>query len=296
MKIQGFSLYLLLIALCLQCAEPNNTDTSTTSPQEETTATDNSTTANDENKGTSSTVDYPQLNLLDLDKMEVIGTYQPQDEEGDCSSSAKKYAYGDQLLVVDHTNCYDYGKSSSYYLLDQQERLTAFQEIDLSNQVNAAGDGIDVVVRETILVFQNEKSYKKERVDTLVNGYPDIPKGAWLEFNERSTTYLFGKALNTSGDWQAEIQSKVKATLNQMEDLPSEVPVQFNGTIGMGTRGDVRNLLSEVLNEVKAARQNGAVPVFSPLSTSEKQLKVAVKNGWENLEDYQKRYSYYKWD
>ncbi|MEO0337909.1 MAG: hypothetical protein AAF242_01720 [Bacteroidota bacterium] len=173
MKFVSTLLFLFLSVLFFQCSSNDQAEASedsATSNQLDSSQRESSSRSDQDQSGQSITaIAFPQLDFLDINKMQLIGSYAPEDEEGDCTTTAKKYQYGTQFLAVDYTDCYDYGKSQSYYLLDAQENIKAYQEIGLSNELNTAGDGVEVIATETILVFKDGQTFKKERKDTLEN-------------------------------------------------------------------------------------------------------------------------------
>ncbi len=78
----------------------------------------------------------------------------------------------------------------------------------------------------------------------------------WITLKEREADELFGEPLNSSGDWQQDILESLKETMLVMDKLPTEPRIKSVGTVGMGHRGNVRDLWNDAVREVKAMKNN----------------------------------------
>ncbi|MFK7905957.1 MAG: hypothetical protein AB8B69_12565 [Chitinophagales bacterium] len=62
----------------------------------------------------------------------------------------------------------------------------------------------------------------------------------------------------------------MKQTLHLMDELPKEIEVKSNGTVGMGTRGDFKDICNEALTEVKVEKDGGKkIVIFETLYQNE---------------------------
>lgn len=78
----------------------------------------------------------------------------------------------------------------------------------------------------------------------------------WITLKERGPDELFGESLNSSGDWQQDILEGLKETMIVMDKIPTEPKIKSVGTVGMGHRGNVRDLWNDAVQEVKAMKNN----------------------------------------
>lgn len=74
----------------------------------------------------------------------------------------------------------------------------------------------------------------------------------WITLKEKGADELFGKPLNSSGDWQDDLLKGLKETMMAMDEIPTEPRIKSIGTIGMGHRGVIRDLWNDAVREVKA--------------------------------------------
>jgi|GEM_PF-1593230 len=79
----------------------------------------------------------------------------------------------------------------------------------------------------------------------------------WITLKEKGTDELFGKEIDFSGDWQTSLVETLKETMIAMESIPTEPRIKSIGTVGMGHRGNMRDLWNDAAAAAKTAKQNG---------------------------------------
>lgn len=79
----------------------------------------------------------------------------------------------------------------------------------------------------------------------------------WITLKEKGTDELFGKEIDFSGDWQTSLVETLKETMISMESIPNEPRIKVIGTVGMGHRGNMRDLWNDAVAAAKTAKQNG---------------------------------------
>lgn len=79
----------------------------------------------------------------------------------------------------------------------------------------------------------------------------------WITLKEKDADELFGNPLNNKGDWQRDIIEGLKETMMVMDKIPTEPRIKSVGTVGMGHRGNVRDLWNDAVQEVKAMKNKG---------------------------------------
>lgn len=80
-------------------------------------------------------------------------------------------------------------------------------------------------------------------------------QSSWITLREKGGTELFGEKVNFSGEWRTYLKSELKQTMMAMDRIPTEARIESIGTVGMGTRGDFRDLWSEAVEEAKRAKK-----------------------------------------
>ena len=78
---------------------------------------------------------------------------------------------------------------------------------------------------------------------------------SWITLREKGDTELFGKKVDFSGEWRASIKSQLKQTMLAMGRIPTEARIESIGTVGMGIRGDFRDLWREAVEEAKRTKK-----------------------------------------
>ncbi|MGB1243627.1 MAG: hypothetical protein ACPG49_13950 [Chitinophagales bacterium] len=108
------------------------------------------------------------------------------------------------------------------------------------------------------------------RTDNSDELYKNSFESPWIVLNEKGDNTLFGEKIDFEGAWRKNIKRTLKQTLHLMDELPEEISMKSNGTVGMGTRGDFRDICSESLKEVKFEKKNGKrVVIFETLYQNE---------------------------
>lgn len=79
----------------------------------------------------------------------------------------------------------------------------------------------------------------------------------WITLKESGADELFGEPLNSSGDWQQDILNGLKEVMMVMDKIPTEPRIKSIGTVGMGHRGNIRDLWNDAVQEVKLMKNNG---------------------------------------
>lgn len=80
-------------------------------------------------------------------------------------------------------------------------------------------------------------------------------QSSWITLREKGDTELFGEKVDFNGEWRASIKSELKQTMMAMDRIPTEARIDFVGTVGMGTRGDFRDLWREAVEEAQSAKK-----------------------------------------
>lgn len=79
----------------------------------------------------------------------------------------------------------------------------------------------------------------------------------WITLKEKGADELFGEEIDFSGDWQTSLTNTLKEAMMAMESIPTEARIKSIGTVGMGHRGNIRDLWNDAAAAAKTAKQNG---------------------------------------
>ena len=81
----------------------------------------------------------------------------------------------------------------------------------------------------------------------------------WITMNERGDDYVFGKKIEYGTEqWEEDLKSELIHALLFMEELPKEprdIAIKTNGTVGMGRRGAVGDVIIAALDTVRQKRE-----------------------------------------
>lgn len=78
----------------------------------------------------------------------------------------------------------------------------------------------------------------------------------WIILNENGDDTMFGEKLEMADKYDAHRAELVQALL-VMDEMPTEIKSQTNGTVGMGYRGEVKSMCNEAIQMAKAAKKRG---------------------------------------
>jgi hypothetical protein len=80
----------------------------------------------------------------------------------------------------------------------------------------------------------------------------------WITLSEKGDDLLFEEKIDYQSDtWMEDTQETLTRVLFTMDELPENVNIKMVGTVGMGHRGTMRDLFSDAVAAVKAARASG---------------------------------------
>lgn len=223
---------------------------------------------------------------LPLDQLKFISTYAPE-AEGDCSSIITRYAKGDMKLVIDSTDCYDYGTYYYFYLLDERGELQMAHTQSVVPFIDYETEEFFYELKEEVADFQGEKPVLKMRIDTVSQSSPETEVRyndnytgkPWVVVNAKGDDTVFGKTIDYKGNWYATTKKAVKARLMELDVLPRPIPITFNGELGMGTRGEFRSLGEEALTEVASLKAYELRENYDQFSRLKGPLKVVADPG-----------------
>lgn len=108
-----------------------------------------------------------------------------------------------------------------------------------------------------------------KQIDRRMDYYKQSFDKVWISLNEQGEDLIFGQKLNM-GDNYEEHRVELVKTLLVMDEIPQEIPIAMNGTVGMGYRSEVRSMCSEALQMAKAAKAKGDTgPAMEMLYTND---------------------------
>lgn len=79
----------------------------------------------------------------------------------------------------------------------------------------------------------------------------------WIILKEDGTCLIFGENARLGQGFYKRNREILIQTLLTMDEMPKEIPLQFVGTTGMGTRAEIREMAQEALEIATKARAEG---------------------------------------
>ena len=256
MKNQTFILSsLIFFMMACNGNEPQNNTTETTYQEDQAKAPE---APSSSDEGTASAPE-PLLDLskVDISSLILLDTYTNSDA-GDCSTEAKKYRLEDKMLVVDESDCGDYGGSKTYYLLSANEEIEQVHERRRSNYVDTKEDGSPafmVEISENVYDFRQSPPKLMALRDVMENdsSTPRVKKitldadQAWLIARHKGDDTVFGQKISIGNDYEGPRKMMIDS-LVRLGGVPDEIPLRFEGELGMGIRGEYRSMCSEAID------------------------------------------------
>ena len=105
-------------------------------------------------------------------------------------------------------------------------------------------DGNTVAVSEVVFEDERTKLIKQSQSKN------------WIVLNEIGEDLIFGEKLEMGSKYE-EHRAELVQTLLVMDEMPSEISYQSNGTVGMGYRAEVRDMCNEAIKMAKEAKSKG---------------------------------------
>ena len=236
---------------------------------------------------------YERLDQFDLTSL--INTKTNEFEGGDCNSRVRAYDLNSLTLVVDSTDCGDYGKTVTYYLLDGPETVRMVHQKSVAPYYDEQKGALFQTVSERICDFQGSAPLVRARSEDLPRAVPggavayddqyDSPP--WIVINAKGDDFVLDHKIDFSDDdWYTTSKNVLKDRLMGMDVLPRTIPMEFNGQTGMGIRGEFRSMGAEAIQEVAAAKANERPKETNPFARITSDLATVATPGEEGTAAY----------
>ncbi len=204
---------------------------------------------------------FERLDQLDFSSMKKSNTRYA--EGGDCGSQLTTYDMDGLTLFIDSTDCGDYGKYFTYFLLDASGEIKMVHTKSMEPYFDDKTEKFYHAVSESIVDFNGAEPVLKSRTDTLSMDSPELKVAMdanynsppWIILNEPGDDFVLGKKIDYKGDWYTVSKNAIKDRLSTMSVLPKTIPMEVNGQVGMGTRGEFRSMCQEAIEEVASLKE-----------------------------------------
>lgn len=203
-----------------------------------------------------STPKFAQLDQFPTSSRQRV-PYQNSDES-DCWDHLFRYPLDDGSVLLDSLKCSGYYQQNTYYLVDESNNVQMVHIKYLENYVDYDTEELFYVILEKIIDFQEPQPTIIARRDTFLrktfgtsvkydNNYAGAP---WLVINAKGDDFVLGKKIDYDGEWYEVTKNVLKDSLFRLRVLPRPIPIQFNGQIGVGIRGEFRSMAEEAIQEI----------------------------------------------
>ena len=169
--MNSFKLCIALVSILLANACQNNQSTEGSTTTTEQAAIEQDRTVSEPDSQLPAAPSFDRLDNLDWSGMTKVAS--SSGGGGDCSSVVTHYQSDAVTVVIDSTNCYDYGKTNTFYLVNDKEEVQMVHEKSLTPFYNSADEGFYYEVSEKIIDFSDSLAVGKSRIDTLPRSTPE---------------------------------------------------------------------------------------------------------------------------
>lgn len=247
------------------------------------------------NKSENKSTNYERLDDIELFSMKKFTT--KTKEAGDCENHTTRYEGKNMTLLIDSVDCFDYGKTFTYFLLNDTGEIRKVHSKEITpfyEEKNGVAQ-FYFSLSETFVDFDETHAKATFRTDTILQralkrkvvydeNYQSEP---WIVLNKKGGDMVNGEKVNYEGEWYKAIKNKLKARLSKMKELPLEIPTKTNGTVGMGHRGEYRSMCEEAIQEVAAEREKTPADPFdlmeNPFSNFENAGEKSSIGYWKKV-------------
>ena len=242
---------------------------------------------------------YEQIDQFDLATLKKSGSR--ESEGGDCTSRVTTYEGKGLKIVIDSSDCGDNGKYFTYYLLDDKEgiRMVQVKNIEPVYDEDDGQHQLFYSLSEMIIDFRGADPAVKMRADKVplqtaestVTLDENYNSPTWVILNEKGDHFVLDKKVDFKGDWYELSKKAIKDRLSEMTILPKQIPIQINGQLGMGIRGEFRSMCEEAINEVVSLKEYEMRQQIDQFKRMTKPFVVVPSPGDEGTLDFwNKRY------